>query len=52
MNSNMANVCFFSKPEVQYTSAADKDTLTKFGLRIDFDLRTRVTSTSTKPEVV
>jgi len=30
----------------------DEDMSTKFGLQIDFNLRKRVTSSSTKPEVV
>jgi len=35
-----------------YISAVDLDTSTKFGLRKDFDLRIKVTSLYTKPEVV
>jgi len=55
-----------SKPEVEFQyggrfyfeigsshiSAANGDIWTKFGLLIDFDLLTAVTSTSRKPEIV
>ena len=56
--------CYQRKEELQYVgrlffptgssyiSAVDKDTSTKFSLRIDFDLRIRVTSSNTKPEIV
>jgi len=42
----------FFKTGSSYISAVNWDMLTKFGMRIDFELRMRVTSSNTKPEVV
>ena len=49
-NSNMADVCL-SKPEV-YNSAVDLGMSTKFGLRVNFGLRKRVTPWNTKSDIV
>jgi len=47
----MADVCF-SKPEVAVSQPCLRYVDKKFGLQIDFDLRNKVTSSNTKPEIV
>ena len=44
--------CLYFETGSSYISAANGDMSTKFGLLIDFDLLTTVTSTNTKPELL